>query len=384
MIWPPLSWNWLLKNFSASMPGAVVGDEGDDLLDAVLGRPVGDRHRRLRQREAGADDVGRGRGDRRRGRRGHDHRRLALGRDRRGRQGRRRDAEAGEHVDLVVDDQLLRDPPRRVGNAAVVLEDHLDLAAGDGRAVLRLPELDRRLDLLAGRRRLAGHGQDEADLERRAVLRLRASPSTRQRRRAPSSGGAKCVAAVHGAVLRVRWMRDSAARAPHGRIGTFANAPARSPIMAAARSTATPHLERRHDDPHPPAVPRRPRRQLPAPEAPARGARAEGAAARSPPTQLRAVEDDAIAEIVKFQEDVGLQSVTDGEFRRTYFHIDFLEQLGGVKTDIPVTIRKPDGTRGARAAGDARDRQGAPRQGHPARRLRVPEVAGRAPATRRR
>ena len=36
--------------------------------------------------------------------------------------------------------------------------------------------------------------------------------------------------------------------------------------------------------------------------------------------------------------------ITDGEFRRTYFHIDFLEQLGGVKTDIPVTIKKPDGT----------------------------------------
>jgi len=60
--------------------------------------------------------------------------------------------------------------------------------------------------------------------------------------------------------------------------------------------------------------------------------------------QLRAVEDKAITEIVKFQQDVGLQSITDGEFRRTYFHIDFLEQLGGVKTDIPVTIRKPDGT----------------------------------------
>jgi 5-methyltetrahydropteroyltriglutamate--homocysteine methyltransferase len=60
--------------------------------------------------------------------------------------------------------------------------------------------------------------------------------------------------------------------------------------------------------------------------------------------QLRAVEDRAIAEIVTFQQDVGLQSITDGEFRRTYFHIDFLEQLGGVKTDIPVTIRKPDGT----------------------------------------
>jgi 5-methyltetrahydropteroyltriglutamate--homocysteine methyltransferase len=62
------------------------------------------------------------------------------------------------------------------------------------------------------------------------------------------------------------------------------------------------------------------------------------------PAQLRSVEDRAITEIVKFQADVGLQSITDGEFRRTYFHIDFLEQLGGVKTDIPVTIVRPDGT----------------------------------------
>ena len=60
--------------------------------------------------------------------------------------------------------------------------------------------------------------------------------------------------------------------------------------------------------------------------------------------ELRAVEDRAITEVVKMQEDAGLQSITDGEFRRTYFHIDFLEQLGGVKTDIPVTIKRPDGT----------------------------------------
>lgn len=60
--------------------------------------------------------------------------------------------------------------------------------------------------------------------------------------------------------------------------------------------------------------------------------------------QLREVEDRAITEIVKFQQDVGLQSITDGEFRRTYFHIDFLEQLGGVKTDIPVTVKRADGT----------------------------------------
>jgi 5-methyltetrahydropteroyltriglutamate--homocysteine methyltransferase len=58
----------------------------------------------------------------------------------------------------------------------------------------------------------------------------------------------------------------------------------------------------------------------------------------------RKVEDRAIADVVKLQEDVGLQSVTDGEYRRTYFHVDFLEQLGGVKTDIPVTVKKADGT----------------------------------------
>ncbi len=73
-------------------------------------------------------------------------------------------------------------------------------------------------------------------------------------------------------------------------------------------------------------------------------ARAQRAAGEITAEQLRAVEDKAITEIVKFQEDVGLLSISDGEFRRTYFHIDFLEQLGGVKTDIPVTIEKPDGT----------------------------------------
>ena len=61
---------------------------------------------------------------------------------------------------------------------------------------------------------------------------------------------------------------------------------------------------------------------------------------------LRAVEDDAIAEIVRFQQDVGLKSITDGEFRRTFFHIDFLEQLGGVVAEVPANliIKKPDGS----------------------------------------
>jgi len=46
---------------------------------------------------------------------------------------------------------------------------------------------------------------------------------------------------------------------------------------------------------------------------------------------LRAIEDAAIVDIVRLQQDVGLQGITDGEFRRTYFHIDFLEQLEGVE-----------------------------------------------------
>lgn len=60
--------------------------------------------------------------------------------------------------------------------------------------------------------------------------------------------------------------------------------------------------------------------------------------------ELRAVEDRAITEVVQLQRDCGLQSITDGEFRRTYFHIDFLEQLGGVHTDVPFTVKRADGS----------------------------------------
>ncbi|MFZ4286816.1 5-methyltetrahydropteroyltriglutamate--homocysteine S-methyltransferase [Variovorax sp. HJSM1_2] len=73
-------------------------------------------------------------------------------------------------------------------------------------------------------------------------------------------------------------------------------------------------------------------------------AREQKAKGQISPEQLRLVEDRAISEIVKFQEDVGLKSITDGEFRRTYFHVDFLEQLGGVQADIPVTVLNGDGS----------------------------------------
>jgi 5-methyltetrahydropteroyltriglutamate--homocysteine methyltransferase len=61
---------------------------------------------------------------------------------------------------------------------------------------------------------------------------------------------------------------------------------------------------------------------------------------------LRAIEDEAIRGVVRFQEQVGLQGITDGELRRTYFHIDFLEQLSGVETrgGMTVSFRKQDGS----------------------------------------
>jgi 5-methyltetrahydropteroyltriglutamate--homocysteine methyltransferase len=62
---------------------------------------------------------------------------------------------------------------------------------------------------------------------------------------------------------------------------------------------------------------------------------------------LREVEDAAIREVVRRQEDVGLCGITDGEFRRTFFHVDFLEQLDGVAVEegsFTATFRRDDGT----------------------------------------
>lgn len=46
--------------------------------------------------------------------------------------------------------------------------------------------------------------------------------------------------------------------------------------------------------------------------------------------ELRAVEDEAISSAVRKIESIGMHSITDGEFRREFFHLDFLEKLGGV------------------------------------------------------
>lgn len=59
-------------------------------------------------------------------------------------------------------------------------------------------------------------------------------------------------------------------------------------------------------------------------------AREQKAAGKISAADLAAIEDRDIATLVKKQADVGLQAVTDGEFRRAFWHFDFLENLTGV------------------------------------------------------
>jgi 5-methyltetrahydropteroyltriglutamate--homocysteine methyltransferase len=59
-------------------------------------------------------------------------------------------------------------------------------------------------------------------------------------------------------------------------------------------------------------------------------ARADHEAGKISAMQLRAIEDDAIRAVVKFQESLGLESITDGEYRRAVFYMGFYGGLGGV------------------------------------------------------
>jgi 5-methyltetrahydropteroyltriglutamate--homocysteine methyltransferase len=59
-------------------------------------------------------------------------------------------------------------------------------------------------------------------------------------------------------------------------------------------------------------------------------ARAQKASGAISVDKLRAVEDAAIRDVVRMQESVGLRSATDGEFRRTSWHMDFIYSLGGI------------------------------------------------------
>ena len=68
-------------------------------------------------------------------------------------------------------------------------------------------------------------------------------------------------------------------------------------------------------------------------------ARARHAAGEIDDEALRTAEDAGIRDVVRMQEDVGLRTATDGEFRRTSWHMDFIYQLAGVdRTDEKLMV----------------------------------------------
>ncbi len=76
-------------------------------------------------------------------------------------------------------------------------------------------------------------------------------------------------------------------------------------------------------------------------------ARRELAAGTIDAEALKQVEDTAIRHVVALQEELGFRAATDGEFRRTSWHMDFIYQLGGIaKSDeeLQVTFKDASGT----------------------------------------
>jgi methionine synthase II (cobalamin-independent) len=75
-------------------------------------------------------------------------------------------------------------------------------------------------------------------------------------------------------------------------------------------------------------------------------ARGDFAAGRIDAEALRAVEDDAIREVVRKQEETGLRSASDGEFRRASWHMDFIYELDGITKEaghIAVKFHNEEG-----------------------------------------
>ena len=60
---------------------------------------------------------------------------------------------------------------------------------------------------------------------------------------------------------------------------------------------------------------------------------------------LKALEDEAIREVVRMQEGIGLHSVTDGDFRRDHWWVDFIEAIEGVAIEggLPIKFHNAEG-----------------------------------------
>jgi 5-methyltetrahydropteroyltriglutamate--homocysteine methyltransferase len=82
-------------------------------------------------------------------------------------------------------------------------------------------------------------------------------------------------------------------------------------------------------------------------------AREDREAGRITQDQLREVEDQAVLDIVRLQEEAGLQAATDGEFRRGEWHSDFVHRLGGIREGRVTGIVRGRGRDGEEAAYEA-------------------------------
>jgi 5-methyltetrahydropteroyltriglutamate--homocysteine methyltransferase len=75
-------------------------------------------------------------------------------------------------------------------------------------------------------------------------------------------------------------------------------------------------------------------------------ARAQRARKNITAERLREIEDESIRDVVKLQENAGLEGITDGELRRDYWHLDFLTAIGGVEFEEghnPLKWHREDG-----------------------------------------
>ena len=70
---------------------------------------------------------------------------------------------------------------------------------------------------------------------------------------------------------------------------------------------------------------------------PLKEARAKFAAAEISREQLTEIEDQEIAKLVQAQLNAGINVITDGEFRRAFWHIDFLENLNGLEGRLCIS-----------------------------------------------
>ena len=158
--------------------GPIV-DQRNDVLAAVLGRPFSQNPGLRGQNETRTNEIRRLR-RRDRGARGQDQRGfLRFCGERRDRERGRRSADA-QHVDLFADDHLLDQPARIIGDAAVIADDQLNLAAGHSVAVLLHIKLQRGLQLSApGAEAGAGQWHADADFERRVSGRGTGKQSAR-------------------------------------------------------------------------------------------------------------------------------------------------------------------------------------------------------------